>query len=108
MRAGRLRHRVTVQTVGSTYDDYGDLSDSWATLASVWASVSPVSGTEIEIAKELSGVVTHSVKIRYRSGITAKNRILFDSRVLQIEGIKDWNQYKAGRCLELFCKEVTT
>ena len=108
MRAGRLRHRITIQSVGSTYDDYGDLSDSWTTLASVWASISPLSGKEEYIAKELSGVATHSVKIRYRTGVTAQNRIEFGSRILQIEGVKDWNEYKAGRCLELICKEVTT
>lgn len=108
MRAGRLRHRVTIQTVGSTYDDYGDLSDSWSTLASVWASISPFASKEQDIAAELSGVATHIVKIRYRSGINPKNRVLFGSRILQILGIKDWNEYKAGRCLELICMEVTT
>ena len=108
MRAGALRHRISIQSVGTTYDAYGDLSDSWSTAATVWASVSPISGDQREIASENTGVATHSVKIRYRSGITAHNRILFGSRVFQIEGVKDWNEHKAGRSLEIFCKEVTT
>jgi len=108
LRAGRLRHRITIQSVGSTLDDYGDLSNSWTTLATVWASITPVSGTEADIASELTGISTHSIKIRYRSGVTSQNRIVFGSRTFQIESIKDWNEYKAGKCLELFCKEVTT
>jgi SPP1 family predicted phage head-tail adaptor len=108
LRAGRLRHRVSIQSVGTSYDGYGDLSDSWTTDATVWASVSPTSGDEKDIASENTGIDTHTVKIRYRAGITSQNRILFGSRVFQIQGVKDWNEYKAGRCLEMFCKEVTT
>jgi SPP1 family predicted phage head-tail adaptor len=108
LRAGRLRHRVQIQSVGSTVDDYGDLSNSWSTDASVWASIVPVGGTEDNIAGELTGVATHSIKMRYRSGVTAQSRIVFDSRTFEIESVKDWNEYKAGKCLEIFCKEVTT
>ena len=108
MRAGRLRHKVTLQSVGSTYDAYGDLSNSWTTDASVWASISPVSGKEEYVAGELTGVETHSIRLRYRTGITAQNRIIFGSRTFEIVSVKDWNDYKPGRSLEIFCKEVTT
>jgi SPP1 family predicted phage head-tail adaptor len=106
MRAGRLRHRVDIETVGTTYDDYGDLSDSWTTLASVWASISPISGREETIASELTGVVTHSILVRYRSGISEQNRIIFDSRVFQIESVRNWNERNIF--LEILAKEVTT
>tara|TARA_R100001530_G_scaffold128671_1_gene98520 strand:- start:338 stop:982 length:645 start_codon:yes stop_codon:yes gene_type:complete len=69
MRAGALRNRVTIQALGSTYDDYGDLSNSWTTGDTVWASIFPVGGTEVDIAKEMVGVVTHVVKMRYRSNV---------------------------------------
>lgn len=108
MRAGRLRHRISIQSVGSTYDDYGDLSNSWSTDAIVWASVSPVSGKQEKIAGELTGVETHSIKIRYRSGVSAHNRLQFGARIFEIVSVKDWNEWKAGRCLEILAKEVTT
>ena len=66
MRAGALRNRVQIQSLGSTYDDYGDLSNSWSEGDTVWASIFPVGGTEVDIAKEMVGVVTHVVKMRYR------------------------------------------
>ena len=106
MRAGRLRHRITIQSVGSTYDDYGDLSDSWSTLATVWAGIKPLTGKEENIAEELSGVITHSIVVRYRTGVTANNRIQFGSRVFQIESLRNWDERNIF--LELLAKEVTT
>ena len=106
MRAGALRHRVTLQSVGTTYDDYGDLSDSWSTDASVWASVNPISAKEEYIAGELTGVATHEIQIRYRSGVTEQNRILFGSRVFQIESVRDWQE--RGVHIKILAKEVTT
>lgn len=106
MRAGRLRHRITIQSVGTTYDDYGDLSDSWTTLASVWASISPVSGTEEKIAGELTGVETHRIRIRHRSGVTAQNRILFGARTFEIVSANNWNERNVF--IEILAKEVTT
>jgi len=106
MRAGQLRHRITIQSVGSSYDDYGDLSNSWSTLATVWASISPISGKEERIADQMQGVETHSIKIRYRSGVTAQNRILFGSRTFEIMSVKDWNERNVF--IEILAKEVTT
>jgi len=106
MRAGALRHRVALQSVGTTYDDYGDLSDSWSTAASVWAAIDPVSGSEKDISGELSGVVTHKIKIRYRASVSPQNRITFDSRTFQVESVRNWQERKIY--LELLCKEVTT
>ena len=91
MRAGALRHRVSLQSVGSTYDSYGDLSNSWSTDATVW---------------ELSEVITHRILVRYRASVTAQGRILFGSRVFQIESVRDWQERTIF--LEILAKEVTT
>ena len=106
MRAGSLRHRLTIQSVGSTLDDYGDLSNSWTTLATVWGAINPLSGREESIGEELKGVVTHLIKIRYKSGVTPNSRISFDSRTFQIESVKNWEE--RGVFMELLCKEVAT
>ena len=106
MRAGALRHRVSLQSVGSTYDSYGDLSNSWSTDATVWASIAPISGREENIASELSEVITHRILVRYRASVTAQGRILFGSRVFQIESVRDWQERTIF--LEILAKEVTT
>ena len=101
-----MRHRISIQSVGSTYDDYGDLSNSWSTDATVWASVSPVSGKQEKIAGELTGVETHSIRIRHRSGVTAHNRILFGSRTFEIVSANNWDERDVY--IEILAKEVTT
>tara|TARA_R100000655_G_scaffold99311_1_gene143113 strand:+ start:162 stop:482 length:321 start_codon:yes stop_codon:yes gene_type:complete len=106
MRAGALRHRLIIQSVGNTLDDYGDLSNSYSNVATVWGSISPISGGEQEIADEITGVVTHRVKIRYKSGVTCQDRISYNSRTFQIESVRNWDERNIF--LELLCKEVTT
>lgn len=106
MRAGRLRHRISIQSVGSTYDDYGDLSNSWSTDAIVWASVSPVSGNQEKIAGELTGVETHRIRIRHRAGVSAHNRVQFGARIFEIVSANNWDERNVY--IEILAKEVTT
>lgn len=106
MRAGALRKRVAIQSVGSAVDSYGDLSNSWSTDATVWAAIDPVSGSETNIASELTGIITHKIKVRYRSGLTAENRLTYDSRTFEVVSSRNWQE--RGIFLELLCKEVTT
>ncbi len=104
MIAGQLRHRLSIQGVEKSLDDYGDPSHSWSTTASVWGSIETVGGTEKDISSELVGVVTHKIKVRYISSISPNNQILFDSRTFQIESVNNWQQRNIY--LELLCKEV--
>ena len=106
MRAGTLRHRVAIQSLGASLDDYGDPSGSWSTDATVWAAVEPVSGTESVIGDELTGVVTHKVTTRYRASVTPANRLTYDSRTLSIVEVRNWQE--RGIKLEIMCREVTT
>lgn len=106
MRAGTLRHRVAIQSLGASLDDYGDPSGGWSTDATVWAAVEPVSGTESVIGDELTGVVTHKVTTRYRASVTPANRLTYDSRTLSIVEVRNWRE--RGIQLEIMCREVTT
>ena len=106
MRAGALRHRITIQSNTDAYDDYGDLSNTWNAGDEIWASVNPISGKEEDLGSELVGVVTHFIKVRYKASVSVANRIVFDSRVFQIESVRTWQERNVF--LELLCKEVTT
>ena len=106
MMAGQLRKRVAIQSVGSAVSDYGELTNSYTTDATVWASIDPVSGAETDIASELVGTVTHKIKMRYRAGLTANNRLTYDSRTFEIISSRNWQE--RGIFLEVLCREVTT
>lgn len=104
MRIGRLRHRVTVQQRASTRDAHGEPAQTWTDLyADVWAAVEPLSARELMAAGVVQGEVTHRVLLRYRSGITTKNRILFGERVFDVRGVRNLDE--RGHELELLCTE---
>ncbi len=103
MRAGLLRNRVTIQTRSETTDDFGEIDFAWSTLATVWATIEPLSGKELMNAEQAKSVVTHKVTMRHLATVTAKDRILYDSRTFQIESVRNFRERDIS--LELMCKE---
>lgn len=103
---GELRHRLTIQTENPVADGGGGQGDPWAspvTVATVWGRVEPLSGSEGLRAMQLEDRVTHRVTIRYRKGITASQRIKFDSRLFNIRAVI--NVGERNRWLQLLCEE---
>lgn len=84
MKAGKLRHRVTIQRVTETLDSFGQPTLTWAKLHDRWAAVEPLSGRELFNAQKVSPDVTHQITLRYLDGLTSKDRIIHDSRTLEI------------------------
>ena len=103
IRAGRLKHRVGIQTQSTSLDSYGEPSDSWITDETVWAAVEPVSGAERDIGEGLAGIVSHRVVMRYTANATPKKRLLFGSRILGIVSVL--NTDEGDEMLRIFCKE---
>ena len=71
MQAGKLRHRVVVETNTRTQDAQGQPVASWATAATVWASIEPLSGAERLQGAEVESTVTHRITMRYLENSTA-------------------------------------
>jgi len=87
MRAGQLRHKISIQEQTDTSDGMGGFSTSWSDITgmeSVQAAIWPLSSKESLDSMKLELSVTHKIRIRYRSGITAKNRIAFGARIFNI------------------------
>ncbi len=103
VKAGALRHRVTLQTVGETPDGGGGFTAAWTDGATVWAAIEPLRGRERLHAQQLETPVTHRVTIRHRDGVTAKMRIKFGTRILNIRAVV--NPSERNRTLELLCEE---
>jgi SPP1 family predicted phage head-tail adaptor len=102
--AGKLDKRVSLQTATNAQDASGNFSQTWSTTATIWAAIEPLNAREIEQAKTFSDAVSHKVTIRHRSTPpTAKQRILYGSRVLLINGVV--NTQEAGVETVLYCTE---
>ena len=88
MRAGRLRHRVTIQHKVTTKDEYGSTITTWEDLATVWADVLPVKGRELIAAETAAAVTTVKFVIRYRADVTATDmRIQFRGLTYNITAV---------------------
>ena len=106
MRAGKLRHRITIQqyALGSPQRNAsGELDGSWTAYLTVSASVDPVSGREPWLAQAHLSEVSHKVHIRYRAGITHDMRVLYGSRVFEIKAVLNFEE--RNRELLLLCTE---
>lgn len=106
MRAGSLRHRVTLQRKQQTQNPQtGALLTTWVTEAAVWAAVAPLSAREFVAAQAVQSNASVHITVRYRPGITAAMRILHDGKVYGITGVladKDsGREYLTLPCSEL-------
>lgn len=84
MRAGQLRHRITIQEPVETRDSYGSVKTTWSDLCTVWAGIWPIRAKEYVSAGQTQSEVTHTIRIRYRDDITSKMRIEFGTRYFSI------------------------
>lgn len=103
MRAGRLRHRVTIQENVGSENNFGETVDDWQAVTTRWAAVDPLRGRERFEAQQISAEVSHRVTMRYFADLTPTMRLVYDGRVLEIEAVIDVEE--RGRELELLCRE---
>ena len=103
MRAGRLRHRITIQNPTKQRNQVGETVLAWKDLATVWAAVEPVSGKEFFAAKQVIAEVTHKIRTRYRPGISPQSRVLFNGRTFEVNSVI--NRDERNRELEIMATE---
>lgn len=105
MRAGTLRHRITIQQPSASQDTYGEEIITWSTWATVWAAVEPMRADERYTANDaqLLAEADTRIRIRYRPGVTHQMRVSFESRLFDIQGVI--NLETRDREIHLLCKE---
>lgn len=88
MKAGSLRHRITLQAQGQTRGPDGEWEPAWTDFAAnVPASIVPLSGREFLSAGEMQGEVTARITIRWRPGVVDTMRVLHDGTVYAIRAV---------------------
>ena len=104
---GDLRRRVTLQQRSSeAANSYGQASTSWTDVVSTWADIQPMNGRELMSAQAQQSEVTHQVEIRYRTGVLPRMRVVYQSRVFEIQSVIDVGMQH--RRLTLMCSEGLT
>jgi SPP1 family predicted phage head-tail adaptor len=87
--AGRLRHRVTIESASEAQDAFGEPIMSWGTLATVSAEKLDLSGRELFQAQQVNAKVTTQFRVRHRSDVTAKMRLKHAGTYYDIESYAD-------------------
>lgn len=104
MQAGRMRHRVRIQRAVEARNGLNEVITTWSSLATVWASVEPLRGREFFDAEQVQSEVSHRVVMRAYPGLTARDRLLYDGRLLQIIAVIDVRE--RGKEFQVMCREM--
>lgn len=104
IRAGDLRHRVTIQSVSEAQNSIGEIIETWGTFATVWARVDPLSGRQLLAANQLDEPVSARLRMRYLAGVTGKMRVVYSGTTYNIRGAPMVDAMKSE--IELLLEEV--
>jgi SPP1 family predicted phage head-tail adaptor len=104
MRAGPMRHRITIETPIETQSSDGSIRKIWETFTTLWALIEPLAGREYFAAQREQADVSHRIRMRYTGGIDHKMRVLIGSRIFEIESVI--NVGERDRELILMCREA--
>ncbi len=104
MKAGKLRHRITIQEASERQDSTGAVVNTWVDRATIWAAVEPLSGRELVAAQALNAETSTRIRTRYWAGITPKMRASWGDHIYDILSVVELES--AQRELHLMCKEI--
>jgi len=84
-QSGSKRHRITIQQRSTGQDSSGGQLTAWTDFATnVWADIRPLSSHELIAAKGVQSETSHEITIRYRSGIIAAMRAVYNGRYFNL------------------------
>ena len=86
MRAGKLRHLVTIESPIDVPTEAGEWEVAiWGTWATRRAEIIPLKGDERFQAEHLDPELTHQINMRYVDGILPSMRIVLGARTFDIK-----------------------
>ena len=87
---GELRERVTLRRYTETFDDYGAVVRAASSIAeNIYAHVRPASGNESNRGDQTEARARYLVVIRYRTGLTEKDFVVWQGVEYGIRAIMD-------------------
>ncbi|WP_315125305.1 phage head closure protein [Comamonas antarctica] len=103
LRAGDLRNRLIIQR-RLPGGSLGQPSKNWEEVAQVWSNVRFGSGSEAMRSGQSVSEVKCSIRIRWRTGITADMRAVSEGVIYEIEAVLPDSQRR--QYIDLVCKVV--
>ena len=105
MRAGELRHVVTIKRKAVTLNSFNEEIITWSDVATVRAKIETETGSEYQDVESQGAAVTQKVTIRHYPGLAPTMIVEWNDRTFQIDAVLEDN-----RNIEtvLMCSEVIT
>lgn len=91
MDPGKLKDLITIQQPPTGQDAWGQPLLDWTDLVDVWADVRFPNGLETIKADASQAKVQASIRIRWRTDITAGMRVVHAGRVMNITAVLPGN-----------------
>lgn len=102
IRAGRMRHVVTVERRASVPDAYGAEVETWAGVATVRAELVKEEALDLATAPAGSrGRVAVTLRIRFLAGLSVADRLMFRGKPYDL---KTLIELERGCAYELQCE----
>ena len=90
MKAGQLDQRIVIERLVEGHDELGQPINQWLPIITgAWAHVEPLVGREYLAAAALVAEVTARIRMRYRPGITAADRVIHGGTTYGITSVAD-------------------
>ena len=105
MEAGKLKHRLRLQSASKASDGLGQYTTTYSTDCTVWGAIWPQTGVEYVSHMLTQGEVIVKIRIRYKSGVVIGNRFqkVIGSNIYNIKSVINWeerNVYLDCVCVE--------
>ena len=105
MKSGKLRHQITLQRNHPEHSSLGEPLPNWVDYAvNSAAEVAPLVGKEFYGAQQINTELTTRVRLRWRDGVKAGDRIAFKERLFLI-ATPPINVNEKNHELVLMCRE---
>ena len=86
MKAGKLRHLVSLEKYVETFDEFGEPVKTYQEFMKAWAEIRPLLGQEHFNEKEYHSEQTHRIQVRYRPGMEQTMRFVYRGRKFELVG----------------------
>lgn len=103
MRAGKLRHVITIKEKTVTQNSFNEEVITWADVATVRAAIETPTGTEYMDVESLGASISHKVLIRHYPNLAPTMIVSWGARTFEIIAVLDDN---LQRETVLMCNEV--
>ena len=105
MKAGKLRHRLTIETLSTGISDgMGGIAQDFSDYKTVWASIEPLTGREQTVAAQRGSEENVRISMRYDANVRPSCRLRRGDSTTYFDIVNIVNPEFRNKELILYCR----